>query len=104
MIELVCIVGYFRSVVVSLRLLPKLFASFQEFRGMNTHAITTWAEKNLQMMKHFFNNLQVYSLEGPKFYPHQVEVNVRLQFLSSVFSPMGSPESFRFVYLLASNF
>ncbi|KAL0270091.1 UNVERIFIED_CONTAM: hypothetical protein PYX00_007611 [Menopon gallinae] len=83
------------SVVVSLRLLPKLFASFQEFRGTNTHAITTWAEHKLHMMKHFFNNLQVYSLEGPKFYSHQTEINVRLQFLSSVFSPMGSPDCFR---------
>lgn len=81
--------------VVSLRLLPKLFASFQEFRGTNTHAITTWAEHKLHMMKHFFNNLQVYSLEGPKFYSHQTEINVRLQFLSSVFSPMGSPDCFR---------
>ncbi|XP_063231242.1 ubiquitin carboxyl-terminal hydrolase 34 isoform X2 [Bacillus rossius redtenbacheri] len=86
-----------RSVVVSLRLLPKLFSSFQQFRGMDTHQITTWAEHQHNMMGAFFDNLKVYTKEGPKtnLYSHQTEVQVRLQFLSSVFSPLGSPEDFR---------
>lgn len=29
-----------RSVLVSLRMLPKLFASFQQFRGLDTHQVT----------------------------------------------------------------
>jgi ubiquitin carboxyl-terminal hydrolase 34 len=87
----------YRSVVVSLRLLPKLFASFQQFRGMDTHQITTWAEREHNMMHCFFNNLKVYTKEGPKsnLYSHQTEIQARLQFLTSVFSPVGSPESFR---------
>ncbi|XP_068081544.1 ubiquitin carboxyl-terminal hydrolase puf [Anabrus simplex] len=86
-----------RSVVVSLRLLPKLFASFQQFRGMDTHQITTWAEKEHNMMECFFNNLKVYTKEGPhtNLYSHQTEIQVRLQFLTSVFSPVGSPDNFR---------
>lgn len=86
-----------RSVVISLRLLPKLLASFQQFRGMDTHQITTWAECEHHMMRCFFNNLQTYTKHGPKtpLYSHQTEIQVRLQFLTSIFSPVGSPESFR---------
>lgn len=88
-----------RSVVVSLRLLPKLFNSFQQFGSMDAHTITTWADRERGMMKHFFNNLKAYSSCGPKsqntLYSHQTEVQVRLQFLSSIFSPMGSPDCFR---------
>nr|XP_012145219.1 PREDICTED: ubiquitin carboxyl-terminal hydrolase 34 isoform X2 [Megachile rotundata] len=86
-----------RSVVVSLRLLPKLFASFQQFGAMDAHTITTWADRERGMMKHFFNNLKTYTNTGPKngLYSHQTEIQVRLQFLSSIFSPLGSPDCFR---------
>ncbi|KAG7202552.1 hypothetical protein KM043_009748 [Ampulex compressa] len=86
-----------RSVVVSLRLLPKLLASFQQFGAMDAHTITTWADRERGMMKHFFNNLKTYTSTGPKsnLYSHQTEVQVRLQFLSSIFSPLGSPDCFR---------
>lgn len=85
-----------RSVVISLRILPKLLASFQQFGTMDAHTITTWADRERGMMKHFFNNLKTYSNTGPKsLYSHQTEIQVRLQFLSSIFSPLGSPECFR---------
>lgn len=85
------------SVVVSLRLLPKLLASFQQFGAMDAHTITTWADRERGMMKHFFNNLKTYTNTGPKsnLYSHQTEIQVRLQFLSSIFSPLGSPDCFR---------
>ncbi|XP_049955909.1 ubiquitin carboxyl-terminal hydrolase 34 [Schistocerca serialis cubense] len=85
------------SVVVSLRLLPKLFGSFQQFRGMDTHQVTTWAEREHNMMECFFNNLKVYTKEGPKnsLYSHQTEIQVRLQFLTTIYAPICSPENFR---------
>ncbi|KAG8236172.1 hypothetical protein J437_LFUL013438, partial [Ladona fulva] len=90
------------TVVVSLRLLPKLFASFQQFRGMDTHRVTGWAEKEHNMMSHFFNNLKVYMTEGSKvnLYTHQTEVQVRLQFLTSIYSAVGSADSFKYAYHL----
>ncbi|XP_041108949.1 ubiquitin carboxyl-terminal hydrolase 34 isoform X4 [Polyodon spathula] len=91
-----------RSVVVSLRLLPKLFGTFQQFgSSYDTHWITMWAEKELHMMKHFFENLLHYVQEvreeRHKFalYGHSAEVQVRLQFLTCVFSTLGSPDHFR---------
>eukprot|EP00057_Strongylocentrotus_purpuratus_P011047 XP_011665521.1 PREDICTED: ubiquitin carboxyl-terminal hydrolase 34-like [Strongylocentrotus purpuratus] len=51
-----------RSVVVSLRLIPKLFASFQQYRNnYNTHWITMWAERELGMMNLFFADLLHYT-------------------------------------------
>ncbi|KAK0163763.1 hypothetical protein PV328_002459 [Microctonus aethiopoides] len=95
-----------RSVVVSLKLLPKLLASFQQFGAMDAHTITTWADRERGMMKHFFNNLKTYTNNYTmninnaggtmiNLYSHQTEVQVRLQFLSSIFSPLGSPDCFR---------
>uniref|UniRef100_T1IPZ0 ubiquitinyl hydrolase 1 n=1 Tax=Strigamia maritima TaxID=126957 RepID=T1IPZ0_STRMM len=92
-----------RSVVISLRLLPKLFGSFQQYRvGMDTHAITLWAEREHKMMTHFFNNLLTYTtiakkmeIHSPLMCSHQTEIQVRLQFLTCVFSSMGSPDNFR---------
>lgn len=86
-----------RSVVVSLRLLPKLLASFQQFGSSEVHKQMIWAECDCGMMKHFFNNLKTYISVGPKsnLYSHQTEIQVRLQFLSSIFSPLGSPDHFR---------
>ncbi|NWQ77721.1 UBP34 hydrolase, partial [Columbina picui] len=91
-----------RSVVVSLRLLPKLFGTFQQFgSSYDTHWITMWAEKELNMMKLFFDNLVHYIQavrEGRHkhaLYSHSAEVQVRLQFLTCVFSTLGSPDHFR---------
>ncbi|XP_036323922.1 ubiquitin carboxyl-terminal hydrolase puf isoform X1 [Rhagoletis pomonella] len=101
-----------RSVVVSLRLLPKLFASFQHFRPADTHHVTMWAERQHRMMYHFFNNIKFYAkryteLQGklasggaetpPEalMYSHKTQVSVRLHFLSSIFSTLGSPKTFR---------
>lgn len=90
-----------RSVVVSLRLLPNLLASFQQFRAIDTHQVTMWAERNHKMMYHFFNNLKVYansmkhSQTSNSMYSHMTHVQVRLEFLTSIFSTTGSPENFR---------
>ncbi|XP_032305462.1 ubiquitin carboxyl-terminal hydrolase puf isoform X2 [Drosophila ananassae] len=100
-----------RSVIVSLRLLPKLFASFQQFRPSDTHSMTLWAERNHRMMHCFFNNIRYYARRHAEqlitqngdqqqqqqyqLYTHKTQVSVRLQFLSSIFSTVGSPKSFR---------
>jgi ubiquitin carboxyl-terminal hydrolase 34 len=115
-------------VIVSLRLIPKLLASFQQFRDIGTHQVTMWAEKHHKMMYHFFNNLKCYSnfvksqrqqnqttseqnqqqmekekggiyivlnQNGEPLYSHVTQVQVRLQFLSSIFCEIGSPKTFR---------
>uniref|UniRef100_A0A182R156 ubiquitinyl hydrolase 1 n=1 Tax=Anopheles farauti TaxID=69004 RepID=A0A182R156_9DIPT len=104
-----------RSVVTSLKLLPKLFASFQQFRDVTTHQVVLWSERQHRMMFHFFNNLKHYAATvrgggaqsvpsetaGPSdvttspLYTHVTQIQVRLQFLTSVFSDVGSPRSFR---------
>lgn len=91
-----------RSVVVSLRLLPKLLGSFQQFRGgSDTHSITMWAEREHKMMNHFFNNLVTYTSSlktscssSNLLYCHKEEIQVRLHFLTCVFSAAGSPDNF----------
>uniref|UniRef100_T1K3V7 USP domain-containing protein n=1 Tax=Tetranychus urticae TaxID=32264 RepID=T1K3V7_TETUR len=96
------------SIIVSLRLLPKLFISFQQYRGgSDTHSITLWADKERQMLKHFFSNLILYAkrreikptsnLSGSphELYTHTEEIQSRLQFLTFIFSYAGSPESFQ---------
>ncbi|XP_055847912.1 ubiquitin carboxyl-terminal hydrolase puf isoform X2 [Episyrphus balteatus] len=97
-----------KSVIVSLKLLPKLFASFQQFRAADTHQVTMWAERQHKMMYHFFNNIKAYARahsigsdmlvlnsNGSPMYSHKTQVSVRLHFLSSVFSSLGSPKNFR---------
>ena len=100
-----------RSVIVSLRLLPKLLASFQQYRASDTHHVTMWAERHHKMMHHFFNNLKYYAVStkshqsqsaaqvlnqsGTPMYSHLTQVQVRLQFLTSIFSTMGSQDTFR---------
>ncbi|CAH1163705.1 unnamed protein product [Phaedon cochleariae] len=83
------------SVVVSLRMLPKLLTSF---RGLDMHQVTHWAERQHHMMTHFFNNLKVYTADPNKsllLYSHQMQIQVRLHFLSAVFSPVVSPNNFK---------
>nr|XP_042908715.1 ubiquitin carboxyl-terminal hydrolase 34 [Parasteatoda tepidariorum] len=59
-----------RSVIMSMRLLPKLFSSIQQFRGSSdTHSVT--------------------------LYSHKDAIQVRLHFLTNVFSTTGSPEIFQ---------
>lgn len=87
--------------MISLRLLPKLLTSFQHVRNMDTHQVVMWAEQEHNMMNHFFANLEYYTSQYHKdgcsdsLYTHQVQVQVRLQFLASLFSPHGSPLNFR---------
>lgn len=98
-----------RSVIVSLKILPNLLASFQQFRAVDTHQVTLWAERHHKMMHHFFSNLKFYANtmrnahqyqpvaneNGDPVYSHTTEVQVRLEFLTSIFSSMGSPDTFR---------
>ncbi|XP_076312719.1 ubiquitinyl hydrolase 1 puf isoform X2 [Tachypleus tridentatus] len=95
--------AHHKSVVISLRLLPKLLGSFQQFRsGTDTHSVTMWAEREHKMMHHFFNDLKAYTVAvkagispSNNLYPHTEEIQVRLHFLTCVFSAAGSPEHFR---------
>ena len=91
-----------KSVVVSLRLLPKLFQSFHNFPGSDTHEMILYTEKTHQMTKLFFENLQQYtserSAEGARpdsFYSHTAHIQARLQFLAMIFSNQLSSECFR---------
>lgn len=127
-----------RSVVISLRLLPKIFVSFHHQGrggggggvgggsggasgggiaaaaaaavvgiggcgsdgtvGMDVNQITLWAFQKHSMMDRFFQNLETYTKKrcGDDFYSHCTHVQVRLAFLSHVFSPSGLPESIRY--------
>ena len=88
------------SVAISLRLLPKLFQSFQNFRGMDTHEVSMFAEKRHNMMRLFFTNLQEYTKqhrggqECPPFFNHLAQIQTRLQFLGVIFSIQVSPPEF----------
>ena len=138
-----------RSIVISLKLLPKLLITFPQFRGtMETHTITRWAEEKRNMMTHFFSNLVTYcqdwdhqqgtfspdsnrshhhltrnsspnsmsvvhnvSTSGKNMITHQKsfsscnmqsaaasqveQIQIRLNFLSFIFSSAGSNESFK---------
>lgn len=67
-----------------------------------------WAEEQHQMMHHFFNNITYYEAslkneqdcsqikmaDGCLMYTHRTQVQVRLHFLTSVFSSAASPNSF----------
>merc|ERR1719402_1683340 len=92
--------GQNKSIVVSLRLLPKLFQSFHNFRGMDTHEMTIYTEKTHSMTRLFFDNLQAYTTDrragrDHPFYPHTVQIQVRLHFLAMLFSHSISPDQFR---------
>ena len=91
-----------KSVVVSLRLLPKLFQSFHNFPGSDTHEMILYTEKTHEMTKLFFENLQRYSSERKaetiktdSFYSHTAHIQARLQFLAMIFSNQLSAECFR---------
>ena len=85
------------SVVVSLKLLPKLLQSFHNFPGSDTHDMTMYIEKTHHMTEKFFENLQTYTRQPRRdgFYSHATQVQVRLHFLAVIFSNCLSPESFR---------
>lgn len=85
------------SVAISLRLLPKLFQSFQNFRGMDTHEVSMFAERRHNMMRLFFDNLKTYTENNKSgvqcpFFNHLAQIQVRLQFLSVIFSVQVSKE------------
>ncbi|XP_050671951.1 ubiquitin carboxyl-terminal hydrolase puf [Leptidea sinapis] len=85
-----------RSVAVSLRLLPKLFSSFQQLRGMDMHQVVMWAERERGMMRLFLEELRQFVRRAPADpYAHITELTVRLHFLTAIFSPVGSPHHFR---------
>lgn len=79
-------------------MLPKLLTSFQQFRGLDMHHVTNWAERQHHMMAHFFNNLKTYTANpnlAVSLYSHLMQVQVRLHFLSAIFSPLVSPNTFK---------
>ena len=86
-----------KSVAFSLRLLPKLLQSFQHFRGMDTHEVCMFMERKHSMMQLFFDNLKMYTREHkegkecPPFFNHLAQIQIRLQFLTVLFSVQVSP-------------
>ena len=77
--------GYvFISYCPDFRLLPKLFGSFQGYRGgLDTHTVTLWADNELKMTRHFFNNLVFYTnavrqgvKQGHGMYSYREEIQV----------------------------
>ncbi len=90
-----------RSAAVSLRLLPKLIQSFQNFRNLDTHDICMFTERRHGMTRLFFDNLDLYTRERregkapPPFFNHVTQIQTRLQFLNIVFSGHVSPQDFR---------
>lgn len=94
---------FFRSVVMSIQLLPKLLSSFQQFVSgdQGPHWVTAWASRELNMMELFFNNITHYvesvakgDVSSNSLYSPVEEVQARLQFLSSVFSCELSQQDF----------
>lgn len=116
------------SVIVSLRLLPKLMSINTASRNLSpsaiseTHMIVTWAERDYQMLHHFFNNFVHYSNKmanktmnkendipdpnGPRplqskqsnnaaTFGHMDEIITRLSFLTFIFSRACSPETMK---------
>ena len=81
---------------MSIQLIPKLFSSFQQFvvSGYGPHWVTNWANRELNMMELFFNNVTNFvetlckgdDVASNSLYSPIEEVQARLQFLSSVFS------------------
>lgn len=63
---------------------------------METNHVTVWALKEHAMMDRFFENLRVATSEGTKALP-LTHVQVRLQFLTHIYSPLGLPENIRYV-------
>lgn len=61
---------------------------------MDTHQVTLWAFQKLNMMDRFFENLRTCTAQGPLPLTH---VQVRLQFLTHIYSPLGLPEFIRYV-------
>jgi len=59
--------------------------------------VTIWAEREHQMMDKFFANLKLFKAGevNVTVFPYHQHVQTRLEFLSVVFSMMGSPEEFR---------
>ncbi|GFN76450.1 ubiquitin carboxyl-terminal hydrolase 34 [Plakobranchus ocellatus] len=95
-----------KSVVVSLRLLTELFSSFNTSfnsirRTGGSYKVVLWAEKSLNMMTHFFNNLVTFTAQAKdktnwtSNHGFKEEVSSRLKFLSCVFSCQYSPDTFR---------
>lgn len=98
------------SVIISLRLLPKLM-SFNTIRGNlsipavnETHAIVLWAEQEYNMSQNFFKNLVQYytnldegadsNTKGPLF-SHIDKIITRMSFLTFIYSKPFSPETMK---------
>lgn len=92
------------SVIISIRLLQKLFSSFYHYNdGKLTKKIIVDAEKEKDMLKSLFNTLQLYmstqksdNPNQPQFISHKEEIQIRLNFLSFIFIYAGSHESLSF--------
>ncbi|KAJ6218179.1 hypothetical protein RDWZM_009336 [Blomia tropicalis] len=95
------------SVLTSIRLLMKLFGSFQHLDGRNVRKLLFEADMKKNMMKSFFNNLNLFmsccklknsqfnSLKS-RFHSQKEEIQYRLNFLSYVYCFGGSYDGLSF--------
>lgn len=86
--------------MISLRLMPKIFTSYHQLHDTKRSEIkhlTLWAFEKHNMMAKFFANLMAYARDGfpPDLNTHLINVQVRLHFLTHVFSHIGLPDSIR---------
>ncbi|KAL8583540.1 hypothetical protein ACOMHN_054856 [Nucella lapillus] len=91
-----------KTIIISLRLLPKLFGSFQSYSRGNSeiHSITIWAETELGLMHHFFEDLVHFTQtwntgDSNALHSYKEEVQVRLSFLTMIYANTNSPDTFR---------
>lgn len=93
------------SVIVSIRLLQNLFSSFFHYNdGKLTRRILVDAEKEKNMLKSFFNTLDLFMtsqrnslpIDQAKFASLKEDIQIRLNFLSFIFIYSGSHESLSF--------
>ncbi len=66
------------------------------------HQVTLWADREHKMLDKVFANLQVLKkVDGSVTassspFPYHIHVQARLDFLTAVFSSVGSPDDFRY--------
>ncbi|CAG0880480.1 unnamed protein product [Cyprideis torosa] len=83
-----------RNVVISLRILPRVLASFQQMNPKEGEQMIMLAETDHNMLQIVFKNLKDYTSKAYRpletLYTPQQEIQVRLHFLSAIFSLVDS--------------
>lgn len=99
---------FFRAIIVSFKILPKILSVYPHASNSADSAkILTWAIKELDLMKYFFENLKEFT----KLWPTEKEndelvsdreqqIQSRLDFLSAMYSNEITPDHFRKYYCI----